>query len=193
MLQHVFGLIAHPRQQWMQLRNNSTSTTSESFIRFLLLIALIPPIAVAVGSTQIGWPGSDGSHFTLPMNVAAPLALMFYILLLSCVLGIAWIMNRILAFYEGQSDYDRCLVFTIITSVPLFLSGFAGFVPLLWLDIAVVLIAGCLSTYLLYTGIPIFLGVVAQERKVMSLVVLIVAFITLTTCLAITLSMTVLV
>ena len=193
MLQNVFGFIAHPRQQWMQLRSNSGQTTSEAFVRYLVLIALIPPIAVAVGSSQIGWPASDGSHFTLSLNVAVPLAIMFYILLLSCVLGIAWIMNRILAFYEGESDYDRCLVFTIITSVPLFLSGFAGFVPLLWVDIAVVLMAGCLSTYLLYTGIPIFLGVVAQERKVMSFVILIFAFITLAACLGITLSMTVLV
>jgi len=45
----------------------------------------------------------------------------------------------------------------------MFLSGFIGLMPILWLDVFVVLAAVCYSLYLLYVGIPIFMNI-PEER-----------------------------
>ena len=44
-------------------------------------------------------------------------------------------------------------------SRPLFIAGGVGFYPILWLDMLVGVFAVCWSTYLLYTGIPIVMGI----------------------------------
>lgn len=44
-------------------------------------------------------------------------------------------------------------------TTPIFLSGFIGLYPSLWLNAAVTLAAACYSIYLIYEGIPILMNI----------------------------------
>jgi hypothetical protein len=65
--------------------------------------------------------------------------------------------------FGADASFERCLIFTTFTATPMFLSGFIGLLPILWLDVFVVLGAVCYSLYLLYVGIPIFMNI-PEER-----------------------------
>jgi hypothetical protein len=65
--------------------------------------------------------------------------------------------------FGAEASLERCLLFTTFTSTPMFLSGFIGLIPILWLDVFVVLAAVSYTVYLLYAGVPIFMNI-PEER-----------------------------
>ena len=182
MLQHVVGLLTHPRQQWQRLRYQIADSTAETFIGYLLLIAIIPPLSLVIGVTQWGWQNFDGNLVTMSLSSAAPLAVALYLLLLSCVVGIASVMFQLQRFAGGQADFERCLTFATLTAFPLFFSGIGGLIPVTWVNITLVLIAGLYSARLLLIGMPIFLNIASEQRPILAIVISLAGLVLLALC-----------
>lgn len=189
MLQHVFGLITHPKRQWHDIRYQVIDSTAESFMLYLLLLAAIPPVSLLVGVTSFGWQNFDGSIIHLDMASALPLALMLYMLLLFNIIGVAYSMYKLEQKTGGQGDFERCLVFATFTAFPLLLSGVVGLMPIAWLAITLVCVAGILSSRLLFTGMPIFLDTVAEQRPILASIILLCALTLLALSTAVILSL----
>jgi len=85
-----------------------------------------------------------------------------------------------------SASYERCLIFTVFTSTPMFLSGFIGLLPILWLDVLVVLSAVCYSVYLLYSGVPIFMDIPEERGFIFASSMLTVGLCALVGCMAVT-------
>lgn len=186
MLQHVLGMLTHPRREWKELRQEQSGSIVEVFIRYLLLLALIPPLSLLIGTTTVGWSITGAEPVRLSLEAAVPLALVFYLLLLFGVVLMAYAMHWMEATFGASADYERCLVFTIFTSVPMFLSGLAGLFPVLWLGVVVVLLAACYSIYLLYTGVPVFMDIPPERGVIFSTAILTAGLCALVGCLVIT-------
>lgn len=176
MLQHVLGLLVHPQRQWRQLSNSNGDSLAESIIAYLLILAIIPPLSLLIGVSLFGWQSLDGSLIHIGLRAAIPLAIVLYIMLLSSVVLIAFIMHRLETYLGGDAEFERCLVFAIFTAFPLLVSGVVGFIPIVWLNIVLVCIAGVFSTRLLITGMPVFLGSASESRPVLVGVVLLSGF-----------------
>lgn len=189
MLQHVLGLLAHPKQQWQNIRLKTLDSAPETYIVYLLLLAAVPPLSLLIGVTSYGWQNLDGSLIYLTPVIAVPLALALYLLLLSNIMGVAFIMSRLEKWVGGQADFDRSLVFAFITASPLLISGIAGLVPIVWLDVLVVCVAGVFSTRLLFSGMPIFLSEVANRHPLLASIILFGALILLALSAALILSL----
>ncbi len=189
MITHLFGLLANPRKEWLHLRSTAGQSTVEVVILTWLVVALIPPVSLLIGLTQWGWQNLDGTVLHLSMDKAAPLAIVLYLLLLSIVVCLAYLMFRLENFAGGEADFERCLVFAIFTSLPLFLSGLSGLIPYVWVGMAWVTLAGLYSARMLFTGIPIFLDVAVEHRPLLVFIILIIAFALLALCGLITLSL----
>ena len=186
MLQHVLGMLTHPRREWKELRQEQSGSIVEVFIRYLLLLALIPPLSLLIGTTTVGWSITGAEPVRLSLEAAVPLALVFYLLLLFGVVLMAYAMHWMEATFGASADYERCLVFTIFTSVPMFLSGLAGLFPVLWFAITLVLLAACYSVYLLYTGVPVFMDIPPERGVVFATAILTAGLCALVGCLVIT-------
>ncbi len=176
MLQHVLGLLIHPQRQWRYLSNRSGDSLAESIIGYLLLLAIIPPLSLLIGVSLFGWQSLDGSLINISLRAAIPLALVLYLMILTSVVLIAFIMHRLETFLGGEAEFERCLVFAIFTAFPLLISGVVGLIPIVWLDIVLVCIAGAFSTRLLITGMPIFLDTASERKPVLVSVVLLTGF-----------------
>lgn len=163
MLNHVLGLLTNPRHQWQTLRRQHSSSIVEVFIRYLLVLALIPTLALLVGTTLVGWSINGAEPVVLSIRTAVPMALVFYLLLLLGVVMMAYLMFGMERYFGAQPDFERCLVFAIFTSVPLFLAGISGLYPLLLFTIPVVMAAAGYSLYLLYIGLPVFMDLTPQQ------------------------------
>jgi hypothetical protein len=161
-LQHMFGLMYHPRSEWDSIKKENHSL-GHIYLTHLLFLAAIPPFALLVGTTQMGWSFVGKEFYYLSFESALPLAGAFYLALLAGMFFIAYTTYWMERTFGAEASLERCLLFTTFTSTPMFLSGLIGLVPILWLDVFVVMAAVSYTVYLLYAGVPIFMNI-PEER-----------------------------
>lgn len=163
---HLFGLLYDARKEWREICKEPTETISQVYLRHALLLAMIPPFALFTGTTQMGWSVAGGDLMFLDVSSAAVIAVAFYFSLLMGLALMSFLIYAMEHIFGATVSYERCLMLTVYTSSPLFLAGFAGFVPVFWFDAMVVLLAATYSLYLLFTGVPIFMDM-SEERGAM--------------------------
>lgn len=161
-LQHMFGLLYHPREEWDSIKKENHSL-GHIYLTHLLFLAAIPPFALLVGTTQFGWSFVGKEFYYLSFESALPLAAAFYVALLAGMFFMAYTTYWMEKTFGAEASLERCLLFTTFTSTPMFLSGVAGFIPILWLDVFIVMAAVSYTVYLLYAGVPIFMNI-PEER-----------------------------
>lgn len=183
---HVFGLLYQPRKQWDDLRRERGGSVAQVFLANVVWLALIPPLSLLIGTTQVGWSVAGGEVVKLTLASALPMAVAFYFALLLGVALVAYAMFWMERTFGVESSYRRCLVFTIYTATPMFLAGFIGLLPILWLDVLAVLAATGYSVFLLYSGIPIFMEIPHERAFLFASSMLTVGLVALVGCMAIT-------
>jgi len=164
-LQHMMGMLYHPKTEWGELRKERY-TTLHIFLAQISILAAIPALSLFVGTTQIGWSVAGGEYVKLGLSSAIPAAIAFYFAMWVATGFIAYSIRWMEKTYGGNVSFDECLVLTTFTATPLFLSGLAGLYPVLWFTVFVGLIALCYSVYLLYVGVPIIMQI-PEERAFM--------------------------
>ncbi len=161
-LQHMFGLLYHPKSEWDSIKREN-HTLGHIYLTHLLFLAAIPPFALLVGTTQVGWSFVGKEFYYLSMESALPLAFGFYGALLVGIFLLAYSVFWMEKTFGAEASLERCLLFTTFMSTPMFLSGLIAIVPILWLDVFVVLAAVTYTVYLMYAGVPIFMNI-PEER-----------------------------
>ena len=152
MLQHMFGVIYHPKAEWQFIKQEKY-TWLDCYKNDLFWLAAIPPLSVFIGTTQMGWSIAGGDYIRLTVASALPIAIIFYFALLIGVYVMAHAVHWMEKTYGADASFDRCMVLTTFTSTPLFMAGFAGLWPMLWFVVMVGLVALCYTIYLLYNGV----------------------------------------
>lgn len=158
-----WGFFSPPRVQCESLsaeRRDDTDSDARQFglIRTLVL-ALVPAISFLIGLTQVGWSFSGAEFNPVAFDVALPLALVFYALIIIFTLLMSYFTFIMQRNHGKAVSFSRCLLFVSYTATPMFMAGLVGFIPIIWLCAAALLIAGCYSIYLLYIGIPIYMNI----------------------------------
>jgi hypothetical protein len=161
-LQHMFGLLYHPREEWGSIKKEDHSI-GHIYLTHILFLAAIPPFALLVGTTQFGWSIAGGKFYMLSMESAVPIAIAFYFALIVGMFFMAYCTYWMEKNFGADASLERCLLFTTFTATPMFLSGLIGLIPILWLNVFVVLGAVAYTVYLLYSGVPIFMNI-PEER-----------------------------
>jgi hypothetical protein len=161
MINHVWGLLSRPTQEWRNIRGEG-ETITHMYTHHVLLMALIPAVSVFLGTTTIGWRvDSDASRVAVINGLS--MALIFYVLILVAVgvMGnvIHWMSER----FENRPSRRRCVLFAGYTATPLFIGGLALLYPsqILWAIVGVIAVA--YTGYLLYTGYPALLGMSLKD------------------------------
>ncbi|GGK00272.1 Yip1 family protein [Pseudomonas matsuisoli] len=161
MINHVWGLLSRPTQEWKNIRGEG-ETITHMYAHHVLLLALIPAISAFLGTTQIGWR-VDTEADRVAVSTGLAMALTFYVLILVAVgiMGnvIHWMSER----FNNRPSRRRCVLFAGYTATPLFIGGLALLYPSLILWAIVGVIAVAYTGYLLYTGYPTLLGVSLAE------------------------------
>jgi len=168
---HMLGLLYDAPKEWREIGQEPSETISQVYLRHALLLALIPPFALYLGSTQMGWSTAAGELVYLASDSAAVMAVAFYFSLLIGLALMSFVMHALEYIFGSTVSYERCLMLTLYTSTPLFLAGIAGVVPVFWFDVMVVLLAATYSIYLLFTGVPVLMDMPPAKGAVFSLLV----------------------
>ena len=152
-LQHMMGVLHHPKEEWRLIREEHYSTLS-CYTSHMVYLAAIPPLAAFIGTTQVGWSITGGEMVKLTVASALPIAIAFYFALLVGAGVMAWFIHWMEKTYGSNSSFDDCMVLTTFTATPMFLAGLAALIPILWLDMLIGMAAVAYTIHLLYTGVP---------------------------------------
>jgi len=184
-LQHVWGLFAHPREEWQAIRDERCSV-GRCFCSHVLVLAAIPVIAGYVGTTQVGWQVGTREAVRMTAASAFPIAILSYATLLVAVFSIGKLIHWMGQTYDSEAPLAACIALAAYTATPLFLVGAILFYPALWLDLVLGLPALAYTVYLLYLGVPIMMGISQDRGFLFSSAVLAVGLVSLVAVLAAT-------
>jgi hypothetical protein len=156
------SLLYAPRSAWQQIARRAPDSVGGALLSPLLL-ALLPAAAWYFGTTRVGWRIGGDEAVRLSSDSALAIAILFYLAMVGAVAGIGYMIHWMSQTYGANSTLAKGVAIAGFTATPLFVAGAIGFYPLMWLALALGLAAVSYAVYLLYTGIPIVMGI-PEER-----------------------------
>lgn len=160
-LNHIWGLYAHPVQEW-----KSIDSKRESFFyscSHVLLVAILPCLAAYYASAHIGWSIGARDSIYLTQNSAIMMAVAMYIGILGATFALAYLIYWMAKTFGADPSFTKSLELAAYAATPVIMSGIASLYPELWF-VAVVFLGGvAYSVYLLYSGLPVIMHI-PEER-----------------------------
>lgn len=168
MLTHVWGLLTHPKTEWHNIEDEHESVT-HLYAHHVLLLAAFPVICAFIGTTQVGW-GFGGEHAFIKLDLLSAFyaGIAFYIAILGAVFLVGNVIHWMAKRFRKPPSKRRCVIFAGYIATPLFLSGIVAVYPLVWLCLLAGVAGLCATAYLLYLGIPYFLGISSEQGFIVS-------------------------
>lgn len=177
-LQHVWGLFAHPQEEWKDIRGERC-TVSKCYCSHVLILAAIPAIAGFIGTSMVGWQVGSHEVNKLTTESALSIAVLFYIGMLVTVFAMGKTIHWMGQTYGTTQPLPQCIALAAYTATPLFLIGVMLLYPVLWLNLILGLPALGYTVYLLYVGLPIMMEVSEEKGFLYSSAVLAVGLVML--------------
>lgn len=176
-LKHVLGILLNPASEWESIRDEEISI-SDVYLRHVIFMAAIPPICAFIGATQLGWVVGD-NVYRLTAASTAPMAFGFY---LASLIGV-YVMGRAIFWmsetYGTGATLDKCVSLAAHTITPMFVCGLIALFPVPWLMLMIGLVGIGYTVYLIYTGIPIVMGIDKDQGFLFASAVLTVGMVTM--------------
>ncbi len=160
LLNHVIGMYTHPKEECRNIdRRQETFFYAFSHIA---IIALIPTIVAYYSTVYTGW-SMGGELIKLSESSALLMATGMYFGLVAGVVALAVVIHELAKAFESLTTFTQSLELAAYTATPLFMIGFAGLYPELWVVMAALLIGVSYSVYLLFSGVPLLMQL-PQEK-----------------------------
>lgn len=182
-MQHVWGLLSHPENEWKAIRKEGCPIGS-CYLLHIMLLAAIPPVCGYFGTTRMGWEIGAREAVKLTPESALTIAILYYIVLLVGVLTVGALIHWMGQTYGSKKPLSHGIALAGYTATPLFLVGVMQLYPLLWLNLIIGLPALAYTIFLLFTGVPIMMGISKERGFLFSSAVLAVGLVMLVGLLA---------
>jgi hypothetical protein len=182
---HIVGLFTNPKREWEAIRDDKC-TIGKCYAMHVLILAAIPAVSGFIGTTQIGWQIGAGDPIKLTTQSALIIALLYYLAMLVGVFSMGWMIHWMGNTYGTDASLSQSVVLAAYTATPLFLIGIMELYPVLWLNMVIGLPALAYTVYLLYTGLPIMMGVSEDRGFLFSSAVLAVGLVAFVALLVVT-------
>lgn len=161
-LNHVWGLFSQPKKEWKSIKEERC-TVGKCFCSHVLILAAIPAIAGYIGTTQVGWSFGGFEVHKLTTQSALQIAIITYLTMLVAVFSLGKAIHWMGQTYGSKQTLPQAIALAAYTATPLWVMGLFFLYPILWVNMLIGLPALAYSVYLLYTGVPVMMGV-SQER-----------------------------
>jgi hypothetical protein len=184
-LNHVWGLMTNPKDEWKSIKGERC-TIGRCFCSHVLILAAIPAIAGYIGTTEVGWSFGAGEVHKLTADSALQIAILSYMVMLVAVFSLGKAIHWMGQTYGSKQTLPQSIALAAYTATPLWLIGFFFLYPVLWFNMLVGLPALAYTVYLLYSGVPVMMGVTKERGFLFASAVLAVGLVMLVAVLAAT-------
>jgi len=176
-LKHITGSFIRTDKEWLHIAAKKISLAA-CFYKYVLPLAAIPAISAFIGAAVIGWDiGERNFKFTVESTI--PLVIAFYF---ACIIGVAIIGQAIhwmAATYGTKKELSTCMLLAITTLSPLFIGGIFALAPIPWVIFLAGLFSLAYGIYLLYTGLPVVMGINQEKGFLFASAVLTIGLVTI--------------
>ncbi|MDJ0881984.1 MAG: Yip1 family protein [Gammaproteobacteria bacterium] len=184
-LMHIPGLIFQPQKEWQKISQENNQIPG-LLLGYVLILALIGPVAGYYGTTTSGWQIGTREAVKLTPDSAMTIAVLYYFAMVISVIGLGFMVRWMCKTYGGNTSLNRCIALSAYVSTPLFLVGIVELYPVLWVNLLIGLFALAHAIYLLYSGVPILMNISEDKGFLMSSALLALGMVALVTLLALT-------
>lgn len=160
-LNHIWGLYAHPREEWQTIEKRHESLFYS--LAHILTVALIPSICGYYAAAHIGWTIGAGDPIKLTSTSAMIMSVAMYFALIVGVFALAYLIHWMAKTFDSSPDFTQSLELAAYTATPLLMVGIAALYPVLWFFVCAGLVALSYSVYLLYSGVPIMMNIPEEK------------------------------
>lgn len=160
-LNHIWGLYAHPVEEWKTIDQRHESLRFS--LSHILLVALIPCFVAFYASAHLGWSIGARESIYLTQNSAIAMAVAMYFGLIGGIFALSYLIHWMAKTFGAAPTFTQSLELAAYTSTPVLMSGVAALYPELWFVSMVFLAGVAYSVYLLYSGVPILMHI-PEER-----------------------------
>jgi hypothetical protein len=188
-LRHTWGLLAHPGHEWQEIREEKSGVAT-TYLTYLGVLALIPPMSFYFGTTQVGWPIGwqliNPEMMKLTTASAGLIAVAYYFAILVAIAIMAKAIHWMAGTFGTQPTFARCIAFVAYMATPMLLCGVVGLYPVVWVGLLIGFAALAHTIYLLYSGTPVVFGITREQGFLLASSILTVGLVTLVGMLATT-------
>lgn len=163
------NILLSPNTEWDVIRNEST-TPSDLFTGYAIILAAIPAVAGFIGYYLIGVSFGFGM-FKFDLGIALTWAVLTYILSLVSVFVLGWIIDALAPSFGSTKDLNSSLKVAVYSYTASWIAGIFQIIPSLSFLAA---LASIYSLVLLYIGLK-KVKVVPEDKMIGYFVVTIVA------------------
>ena len=156
-LNHLWGLYAHPKEEWHTIDQRHESYFYS--LSHIAIISLIPALTTYYSAAHLGWSIGAGDIIKLTQQSATLMSIGMYFGLVVGVVALAALIHQLAKTFDAEPTYTQSLELAAYTATPLFMVGFASLYPVLWFVMVIGLIGLAYSVYLLYAGTPILMHI----------------------------------
>ncbi|GAB3032037.1 Yip1 family protein [Bowmanella dokdonensis] len=165
-LNHLWGLYAHPKEEWQTIEKRHESLTYS--LTHILIVALIPAVTGYYSAAHLGWSIGVGDLIKLTPQSAMMMSIAMYLALIAGVIGLAYLIQWMGKTFDANPTFTQSLELAAYTATPIFMVGFAALFPVLWFVMLVGLAGLTYSVYLLYSGLPIIMQIPEEKGFIYS-------------------------
>jgi len=165
-LNHIWGLYAHPKDEWQTIEKRHESLMYS--MMHILVVALIPAICGYYAAAHIGWTIGVGDPIKISQGSAQLMAIAMYCALVLGVFALAYLIQWMAKTFDSKPSFVQSLELAAYTATPMLMVGIAALFPVLWFVALAVLAATAYSVYLLYSGVPIMMNIPEEKGFIYS-------------------------
>ncbi len=144
------NILVTPKTEWEVIKTES-STTSELFTQYVLILAAIPAVATFIGHSIIGVSLGPFGSFKVPMGNGILYAVLQYVFTLIGVYVAAFVVDALAPSFGSTKDMIASMKVIVYSWTAAWIAGIFAIIP----AIAILGILGLYSFYLLYLGLKI--------------------------------------
>ena len=177
----LLTVLFRPRAVFEDLALSEPSPT-RVFFKFLMWFALLPPLFAYIGGQRSGWYLGAANPLVLSESELRQVSLLYFLALLVAFVSTAFVSRWMSETYDARRSLGVHMAMVAILAAPVTFGSAIHLYPHVFINLLVLIPALIWAMYLLYTGLPIALGISPERGMLMasSLVGwLLVAFVTL--------------
>lgn len=165
-LNHIWGLYAHPREEWQTIEKRHESLLYS--MAHILTVALIPAICGYYAAAHIGWTIGAGEPIKLTQSSALIMSVAMYFALIVGVFALAYLIHWMAKTFDSTPNFTQSLELAAYTATPLLMVGITALFPVLWFVVVAGMAGMVYSVYLLYSGVPIMMSIPEEKGFIYS-------------------------
>lgn len=163
----VFRLLLKPTVVFEEL-SNTRPDPHVVFFRYLIWLAVLPPLFAYVGAANFGWRIGAAEPLYLPGGDLMIISIIYFFVLLFGLVSTALVAQWMATTYGARESLGIHFALVVIVAMPLAAGSVIHLFPHIFINVIALIPVLIWSMYLLYKGLPVVLKISPERGMLMA-------------------------